>query len=194
MLSKEERRLSIINAAIKVFCEYGFHKSKMEDIAKEAGIGKGTIYEYFDSKKNLFQEMIIFSITYYKKGMKKAIADGGNIREKLIELAKHHGKFLAKHAEMAQNIGNQSNIISKEMRCKLIKGRMEIHKIVEGVIEEGINNGELRSDLNKELAAFSVMGTVNQYYTKKIFIDKEMPNQINPTEAIDILMKGIEGS
>ena len=45
----------IIEAAIKVFARDGLEKGKIADIAKEAGIGKGTVYEYFRSKNDIFK-------------------------------------------------------------------------------------------------------------------------------------------
>ncbi len=43
----------IIDAAIRVFSEKGFHRAKIKDVAKEAGIADGTVYNYFASKKEL---------------------------------------------------------------------------------------------------------------------------------------------
>ena len=51
---KEEKRALIIEAAAKVFARRGFASTLMAEIAIEAGIGKGTLYEYFDSKEDLF--------------------------------------------------------------------------------------------------------------------------------------------
>ncbi|MEN6392180.1 MAG: helix-turn-helix domain-containing protein, partial [Syntrophomonas sp.] len=52
------KRELIIEAAIKVFSQKGYHNTRMEEIAQAAGIGKGTIYEYFESKLQLFQSMM----------------------------------------------------------------------------------------------------------------------------------------
>ncbi len=54
IIDKEEKKKQIIQAAIQVFSKNGITKSKMIDIAKAAGIGKGTIYEYFRSKEEIF--------------------------------------------------------------------------------------------------------------------------------------------
>lgn len=53
-VDKEEKKRAILRAARKVFAQKGFASTKMEDIAKEAGIGKGTVYEYFRSKDDIF--------------------------------------------------------------------------------------------------------------------------------------------
>jgi len=49
---------AIIRAAIHIFARDGLEKGKIADIAKEAGIGKGTVYEYFSSKDEIFHAMV----------------------------------------------------------------------------------------------------------------------------------------
>ncbi len=57
-LQKEARRTAIIDAALDAFTQQGFTATKLDDVADRAGIGKGTIYLYFDSKENLFEEVV----------------------------------------------------------------------------------------------------------------------------------------
>lgn len=54
IVDKEQKRAGILQAAMEVFAEKGVARSKMADIARAAGIGKGTIYEYFSSKEEIF--------------------------------------------------------------------------------------------------------------------------------------------
>ena len=58
--ASEDKRLRIIKGAIKVFSQQGFYKAKIEEIAEQAGVGKGTVYEYFASKEELFLEMFLY--------------------------------------------------------------------------------------------------------------------------------------
>jgi len=55
---KRAKEHNIIDAAIKVMAEHGFQRSKMEDIATEAGITKVTLYSYFNSKDALYYAVI----------------------------------------------------------------------------------------------------------------------------------------
>ena len=55
---KEARPSEIIAAALEVFVEHGYAASKLDDIASKAGISKGSLYLYFDSKADLFKEMV----------------------------------------------------------------------------------------------------------------------------------------
>lgn len=55
---KEARRSAIIEAALAEFTAQGFTSAKLDDVAVRAGIGKGTIYLYFDSKESLFEAVV----------------------------------------------------------------------------------------------------------------------------------------
>ena len=57
VVDKERKRAEILEAAMTVFAQKGFHRSKMEEVAVAAKIGKGTIYEYFESKHQLLQSL-----------------------------------------------------------------------------------------------------------------------------------------
>lgn len=55
---KDERPAEIISAAIDVFAEKGFAAAKLDDVAKRAGIAKGTLYRYFDTKDEMFRAVV----------------------------------------------------------------------------------------------------------------------------------------
>lgn len=55
---KEEKNQALIDGALAVFSRVGFAAAKMDDVAREAGVSKGTVYLYFDSKEQLFEEMV----------------------------------------------------------------------------------------------------------------------------------------
>jgi AcrR family transcriptional regulator len=57
-LTAEERRAAILDAALAVFSERGYHASSIDDIAREGGISKALIYEHFASKQDLYAELL----------------------------------------------------------------------------------------------------------------------------------------
>jgi AcrR family transcriptional regulator len=57
-LSGEERRAAILDSALAVFAERGYHASSIDDIARDGGISKALIYEHFSSKQELYAELI----------------------------------------------------------------------------------------------------------------------------------------
>ena len=65
IVDRDEKRKNIGSAALTHFARNGFHSSSMSSIARSAGVGKGTIYEYFSSKEDL----INYSLTLYVQGI-----------------------------------------------------------------------------------------------------------------------------
>jgi AcrR family transcriptional regulator len=57
-LSGEQRRVAILDSALAVFAERGYHASSIDDIAREGGISKALIYEHFASKQQLYAELL----------------------------------------------------------------------------------------------------------------------------------------
>lgn len=58
-MRKAQRRADIVDAALRVFSRVGFAAAKIDDVADEAGVSKGTLYLYFDSKERLFEGMVM---------------------------------------------------------------------------------------------------------------------------------------
>ena len=79
-----ERPEEIVRAALTVFGEQGFARARLEDIARRAGIRKGTLYLYFDSKEALFREMVRTKIVAaVAAGEAEVHAFSGSSRERL---------------------------------------------------------------------------------------------------------------
>jgi len=57
-LTAEERRTGILDSALAVFSESGYHSASIDDIAREAGVSKALIYEHFASKQELYADLI----------------------------------------------------------------------------------------------------------------------------------------
>ena len=58
VVKKEERREQILEAAIEVFGETGYHAANVADVIARAGVARGTFYQYFESKRQLFDELL----------------------------------------------------------------------------------------------------------------------------------------
>ncbi len=98
---KDAKRELLISVAVKVFARKGFHASKMQDIADEAGIGKGTIYEYFKTKDELFLAVYDKWMDDYEAAMNKAVESHSNpitTADAIIDTAI---EFYETHAEHA---------------------------------------------------------------------------------------------
>jgi AcrR family transcriptional regulator len=76
-LTGEERRVAILDAALAVFAERGYHASSIDDIAREGGISKALIYEHFASKQDLYAELLEQHAGDLFSALAEAISEAG---------------------------------------------------------------------------------------------------------------------
>ena len=76
-LTGEERRAAILDAALAVFAERGYHSSSIDDIAREGGISKALIYEHFASKQDLYAELLEQHAGELFSALAEAISEAG---------------------------------------------------------------------------------------------------------------------
>ncbi|MFN3345545.1 MAG: TetR/AcrR family transcriptional regulator [Chloroherpetonaceae bacterium] len=99
--AKEAKRQLLIHAAIEMFAKKGFHETKMQDIADYAAVGKGTLYEYFETKEDLFLAVYDSWIDEYEADMlrqSERLLDPVSKASALIDTTV---EFYEKHAEHA---------------------------------------------------------------------------------------------
>ena len=77
-LSGEERRAAILESALAVFADRGYHAASIDDIAREGGISKALIYEHFSSKQQLYAELIELHADELFARIATAIAEAGS--------------------------------------------------------------------------------------------------------------------
>ena len=82
--SPGDKSEAILEAAVRVLARRGFDATKIEEIAREAGIGKGTVYEYFESKEDLFERSVMHATWMYVGELRAAVASGRTLEESLF--------------------------------------------------------------------------------------------------------------
>src|SRR5437868_14803801 len=91
----EERPQQIIDAALAIFGERGLAAARLEDIAKRAGLSKGTIYLYFPNKEELFREMVRqLIVTELEEGERQFGDSTGTATHALTDFSRGYWRFI----------------------------------------------------------------------------------------------------
>ena len=158
---KQQRREEIVRAAERVFQSLGLENATMDDVAAEAELSKGTLYLYFKNKEMLHLEVARRAIILLNAFTSKAAAKVDKAIEKLGQMGLATIHFSRTHADQMKAI--QSLMIKEPGSVELSTG--EVQNIVYGdssvgmlvqVVEEGIRNGEIRSDIPAPLIAHTL--------------------------------------
>jgi len=158
-----EKQNAILKSAYQVFTEKGFHQAKVSEIAQLAGVGKGTIYEYYVSKEDLLRGVIQVGMLYYLEEIKKHLRNSDTFWGKMESIFIAHANFLMKHKSFKKVIGDHFSIINKEFHDWMIKQQEQMIVLVQEVVEEGMANGEIaarRKDWTAK-TVLSVMAGLN---------------------------------
>lgn len=158
--ASEERTQQIIEAALITFARLGISKTRMEDIAKEAGLSKGTLYLYFKSKDALIATLFELTISRELVYGQELLAQDISAYEKLDQLT----QIVVDDLQQLQPLLSiYFEFIAFAMRNETVRMSMQeqFHKFLDFLIlliEQGIAVGEFRSVDTKETAL--MMGTI----------------------------------
>lgn len=152
---KDARPEEIVSAALEVFADRGFAATKLEDIARRAGVTKGTIYLYFDSKEALFKALIRQTIVpVIAQGEAVAQSFTGSARELFERLVREYWRLVGETSLVGipKLMMAEANNFPELARFYYDEVVTRGHRLMAGVIERGIKAGEFRR-VNVMLAA-----------------------------------------
>lgn len=146
-------RQRIIDAAEAVFAQHGYHDASIVKITETAGVGQGTFYLYFGSKKEVFDELVRDLNRRVRHAMKEASSQG-KTRLEAEELGfRAYFRFTAEHPALYRII-RQAEFVSPEML------RYHYERLSSGYVEAlrtAVDRGEI-ADLDPEVVAWALMG------------------------------------
>ena len=187
---KTKVKEKIVQAAITTFSKYGYDKTRMDDIAKSAKIGKGTLYLYFKSKEELFYAISENSIKELKEQLSRLFSK----KEDLVHDAE-------KFYDQYRNLIHDSEKVSFEMiaessrnpklRKALYEQRMKVYDIVIDYLHRQIEKGFFRKDMDVNAIASGLVALYDGLTISKLLGISEYHNKKAWTQTIRAIFTGI---
>ena len=155
---RERRRQQIIQAAIRVFSEKGYHRAKVEDITRAVGISTGTFYIYFTNKRELFMEVVDDVFRTIVGDAAKAIrGEESHAKRYAIRLRVFYDNY-TKYAEVLHLLRAEIASVESWPREKLSK---IYHGFTEPVIKDfrrAIEQGDVPQNIDPDLFIYAMIG------------------------------------
>src|SRR6056297_1294862 len=127
----------IIKAALNMFSDNNYHTTSMAVIAEEADVSKGTLYWHFDSKEDLFREIVLTGLDYFQDNYKKIYNKDLNADGKLLEVISFSIKVLNENIKLAKIIRNNRYLVSDDFQKKAEQKQREAVLEIEKIIKQG---------------------------------------------------------
>ena len=165
MAGKEDKREAILRAAAGLFAHRGFSGTVMADIAVAAGVGKGTVYQYFANKEDLFFEVFRWVVLHSGTAVMTRLAQlGGGAAERLVTIG---DTLVETWVEMMEWFSLMMEFWAASS-TSLLRGRFKeafrneydrFRCVVAGLVEEGMRSGEFRQSLDAHAIASGLIGS-----------------------------------
>lgn len=188
---EEFRCRAICDAAMRVVGRKGLAKATVDDIAREAGVAKGTIYLYFRSRDEILEKTIGAAVDELLDRMQCAADDAAarSSSEVLERVLAAQFLYFDENRDFFR-LYFASGEYSEDRRLRQSRRyRLHIEQLV-GLIKRGRKRGELRS-LDPERAAIAIAGATRDVILRRIHEKQPPPPEADAQFLTDLLLSGL---
>ncbi|MGA3116993.1 MAG: TetR/AcrR family transcriptional regulator [Syntrophobacteraceae bacterium] len=189
LLSRPSAKERILDAALEVFSLKGFHPATMDEIAEKAGVGKGTLYRYFETKEKLFAELVRLRLEELGRRAGSSI-DG---RDDVLTMISKYIRIYFEFFDLNQRLYRL--IIQEQLDLGKQSPNEYFHKVLRAVpnlkrkVYEGTQQGILK-DVDFQTVFYGTMGFVHGVIQKWLARDCSYPLVDELPGVLEVLFHG----
>jgi AcrR family transcriptional regulator len=182
---KENRKNAILKAARRLFFDRGFKSVTVDNIAAKAEVSKGSIYLCFESKEEIYAQILISDNIELYERTKNFSRTEASATQLLLEFARIYVDYFLNNNELFRILmtfmmqTSQMNLVEKQ-KNELIRSTNENIKIISEIIQKGIDSGEFSPIGNIRQMQNGIWGMLNGIISLYLFTG----NPIKRTERI----------
>lgn len=152
----------ILEAAIKVFAQQGFHQATISQIAREAGVADGTIYLYFKNKEDIMVNFFGYKTKEVFGRFREEVDKADNARDRLRLLIKRHLEEFQRDRSMAILYQTETRRFSRMCEEQIREMSKMYLDLVSEIVESGQDEGLMRKDLYMGLVKRFIIGAIDE--------------------------------
>ena len=193
MTSKKEKKYDIIlEAALKVIAENGFHGSQVSKIAKEAGVADGTIYLYFKNKEDILISLFQAKLGSLVEQFNESVKECNTADEALRKVCEIHLNELENNVHLAyvtQIELRQSNIELRKAIGETVKPYI---KLIEQILIKGVEEKTFRPDIDVKLCRHLVFGAMDEVVTSWLIGGQRYSLSAQVNGTVDFFLRALK--
>jgi AcrR family transcriptional regulator len=158
------RKAELTREAARLFAERGFHGTSMGDLAEALGVQKGSLYSLTGSKQELLFETMREGARAFHSAL-DAVPEDVSTVERIRLALRGHLAVVAEQLEVATVFTREWRYLDEAYRAEILDERRRYEERFRALFREGVEAGELRSDLDAGAAALLALSAANWAYT-----------------------------
>jgi TetR/AcrR family fatty acid metabolism transcriptional regulator len=180
----------IIDAAVVVIAENGYHHSQISKIAKQAGVADGTIYLYFKNKEDILVSVFEEKMGQFIREISQSIELKEDANEKLLTLIHMHFKQLSDDHNLAILTQLELRQSNPKLRTKINAVLKPYLSVIDSIIRDGIKQDLYQNNLNLPLVRQMIFGTLDETVTNWVMQGHKYDIVKQTSEVHALLTKG----
>lgn len=165
----ERRYREVLDAAATIFAEKGYAAASTRDIADRLGIRQASLYYYFPSKETALAAICELGVKDFIEILQAIIAEPSPVAEKLRAAIANHLSPLRTHpdADYIRVFVRHRHELPDGLRQRVAGLARSYQGLIERLFTEGIETGEIRANVNPQLATLALLGLCNSVITNR---------------------------
>ena len=192
----ERRRREIVDAAVKLFVENGFHKTTTRQIARAAGFSIGTLYEYVASKEDVLYLVCDAIHAEVERGVAEVMGEATEGWEALRGVIREYFLVCDRMSDHILLIYQETKSLTPQWQKKVLENEVRITGLFKGALEalcsrEGITGPD---DASLELMAHNIMVLGHMWTFRRWFFRRRFRIEDYISHQTDLIMRELTGS
>jgi AcrR family transcriptional regulator len=189
---EQAKKDCILSAACRAFARWGFKKASVEEIAKEAGVAKGTVYLACDTKEDLYYQAVHREVRAWTAEVAKLVDPRVPADQLLVQCAQAALAYLRHRPLVRELLFGNTHLLLPEWGERLDELRALGRQNLVEILRLGVKQARFRSDLDiDELAAILQDFSISTYlfHDRGVANDERLAKRL--TVGLDLLMNGL---
>jgi AcrR family transcriptional regulator len=160
---RDGKRQQILLAAEKLLANRRFHEVTLGEVARVAAVGKGTIYQYFEDKEDLFFQVTSGAFDELCGLLARKVRGDAPFEERLLDVCVQVAAFFRRHRPLFARIQAEEARMAcskGRLRERWIEKRVKLVQVVTDILRKGVAEGKVRSDIEPETLAEFLLGMI----------------------------------
>lgn len=154
-LPEQARREQILSAARRCFIENGYHPTRMDDIARAAGLSKGGVYFHFKSKQEVFESLVSEEFEASVTFLEKVVSEERPVADKMQAIAGHYMQYFSQAPDAPRFfiVMGEMALRDEALAAQLQKMQLTFIDYIAKLVKQGMDEGFLREVDDRAVAA-----------------------------------------
>jgi len=187
--SKQSTKGRILDAALDLFYEKGFHLATVEDISERAGVGKGTLYRYFANKGALFNELIKSRVEDLERSAQAVLDGQDDVLTMITKYIRIYFEFFDHNKRLYRLILQERMDLTDQVQELYVKKVMRRIPLLKRKIREASQQGVLK-DIDFQTVFYGVMGFIHGVIQKWLVHDCSYPLVDELPTVLEVIFHG----